>query len=375
MDIEWYDNYSPSGEDERKKLALMEQARKTRQLSLIPEAIGGIGDVLATANKAYGVNAPTDTMGDIQKATEAGITGKQTELTAKLEHDPMSDTSRQYQSLLARFLGKPSESMAGMSAAQIKEQIPAIEKLATLEAAKENRKGQRELRAIALQTSMNQREQLRADRAAKEESDKIAKDQKRQEDLEKQAQDRMTQVRGDRALQSIELQRDAAITAYNRLNEIKQSGRGLNPIDYTDILGQIYKARTGTAPTDTVLKDIHQATLKGNFGKAYTLITGNQAPATTQAIADSLQQMAASMGHQTDQLHEGYMTSRLSLPKDLEPERAERISKLGRGMSFKEATGLSNDNPSLVPTEVRRQTKDGRIAIFDANTKKFLRYE
>lgn len=165
------------------------------------------------------------------------------------------------------------------------------------------------------------------------------KESNQQDKLEQQARQSVTNLRGDKSLARAEEQRDAAIVAYNRIQEIEKQGGELNPIDYTDILGQIYKARTGAAPTEQVLNEIRQATAKGQFGKAFTYMTGKQAPATTLDITKSLKDMAMSMGQQADKFHEGYMKSHLIKPKGLEDGRWQPILTTGRGQSFQEATG------------------------------------
>jgi hypothetical protein len=167
------------------------------------------------------------------------------------------------------------------------------------------------------------------------------KDTARQDRLEDIARQDIVRIRGDKSLARTEEQRDAASMAYNRISQVEQSGKELNPIDYVDILGQIYKARTGTAPTEVVLNEAMQKTAKGNFGGMYTFFTGQQAPATTTDIMESLKDMALHMGKQADQFHEGYMKAHLDSPTGLEPERANRIKNLGRGISFAEATGLT----------------------------------
>lgn len=170
------------------------------------------------------------------------------------------------------------------------------------------------------------------------------KESQQQDRLEQQARNSVSQLRGDKSLARAEEQRDAAIVAYNRIQEIEQRGAELNPIDYTDILGQIYKARTGSAPTERVLEEIRQATAKGQFGKAYTFVTGQQAPATSKDITASLKDMASSMGQQADRFHEGYMKAHLIKPQGLEESRWQPILTTGRGQSFKEAIGSGSGN-------------------------------
>lgn len=170
------------------------------------------------------------------------------------------------------------------------------------------------------------------------------KESQQQDKLEEQYRKSFQQLRGDPSLKRTEEQRDAAAIAYNRIKEVKDHGQILNPIDYVDVLGQIYKARTGSAPTETVLSEARQQTAKGKYEKAYTFLTGQQAPATTQDIMDSLQTMARSMGEQADKFHDGYMRSRIKPPLGLAHDRVQNVVA-ERGMSFAEATGLDKENP------------------------------
>lgn len=163
------------------------------------------------------------------------------------------------------------------------------------------------------------------------------RESQQQDKLEEQYRKSFQQVRGDPSIKRAEEQRDAAAVAYNRIQEVKDHGQILNPIDYVDVLGQIYKARTGSAPTNEVLSEARQATAKGNFGKAFTFVTGEQAPATTEDIMSSLQDMARSMGEQADKFHDGYMRSRMNPPKGLAHDRVSNVVA-ERGMSFAEAT-------------------------------------
>ena len=162
--------------------------------------------------------------------------------------------------------------------------------------------------------------------------------QDRQDKLEHQFQQSITSIRGDMSLKNTETQRDAAISAYNRISHIEESGGLPNPVDYVDILGQIYKARTGSAPTEKVLDEARQQTSFGSFGKAWTYFTGQQMPATTQNIVSSLKDMVNDMGQQADKLHDGYMKSHITPPTGLDSETADRLINEGRGLSFAEGT-------------------------------------
>lgn len=258
---------------------------------------------------------------------------------AKDANDPNSDTSKQYQALAAKFTNKDPKEYANISASKLKEILKPMESYAATEINADMRK------AINANTLELQKMSLQ-NKADEHKLNLSTREDQQQDKLEEQAKNRISGIRGDASLKNVEAQRDAAITAYNRIDQVEKAGKVLNPIDYVDILGQIYKARTGSAPTETVLNEARQQTAKGSYGKVYTYLTGEQAPATTQAIMKSLKEMAAHMGEQSDKLHEAYMTPHLDMPTSLAPDRAERLKKLARGLSFKDATGYSN-NPTV----------------------------
>jgi hypothetical protein len=170
-------------------------------------------------------------------------------------------------------------------------------------------------------------------------------DNKEQERLYRDAVAHISSLRGDPSLKATETQRDAAISAYNRLNQISAAGKTPNPVDYVDIVGQIYKARTGVAPTDIVLKHALQETAHGKWGEAMTFLTGTQQSATTGNIADSLKEMVLHMGQQADELHDGYWTAHGEgvFDPNLSPDRAARLAKVTHGKSFAEATNYKKD--------------------------------
>lgn len=176
------------------------------------------------------------------------------------------------------------------------------------------------------------------------------KESNQQDKLEQQYRQSFQTIRGDPSIKRSEEQRDAAAIAYNRIKEVKDHGQVLNPIDYVDVLGQIYKARTGSAPTNEVLASARQATAKGSLDKAFTYMTGQQAPATTEDIMTSLQDMAQSMGQQADKFHDGYMRNRIKPPLGLAHDRVANVNA-ERGMSFAEATGQNQAGGSSdIPT-------------------------
>lgn len=112
--------------------------RKKKLLGLIPEAIAGVGDAMATANQAYGVKGKTDSMKDVMAATDAGVAELKTNANEKSKTDPSSNLSKQYQAVAAKafeLMGKkvnPAD-LAQMSAAQLEAVLPNLEKLSKMQ--------------------------------------------------------------------------------------------------------------------------------------------------------------------------------------------------------------------------------------------------
>lgn len=158
--------------------------------------------------------------------------------------------------------------------------------------------------------------------------------------LENQVINRIVGIRGDKSLARTEEQRDAAIQAYNTIGQIKSENRLPNQLEYYDILGQMWKARTGASPTDQAIRDLDASTLKGDLGKAYQYFSGNAAPRTTANVLDAIQSFAKQSGMQADKLHAGYMQSHLVKPKNMSQEDFSGIVQAHRGQTFSEATGV-----------------------------------
>jgi hypothetical protein len=176
-----------------------------------------------------------------------------------------------------------------------------------------------------------------------------------QDHLEQQAISRVSGIKGDASLARTELQRDAAIQAYKTIAEIKAEGRLPSQIEYYDIIGQMWKARTGQAPTDQAIKDLDAKTFKGDLGKATQFFTGKPAGRTTEAVLANIQNFAKSSGQQADKLHEGYMRTHLIKPAGLDDDRWQPILNTGRGTSFAEAIRDIEQSPGggsgLTPEE------------------------
>lgn len=173
--------------------------------------------------------------------------------------------------------------------------------------------------------------------------------------LENQVISRIVGIRGDKSLARTEEQRDAAIQAYNTIATVKQEGRLPNQLEYYDIIGQMWKARTGQSPTDQAIRDLDAKTLKGDLGKAYQYFTGNAAPRTTENVMNAIQSFADTSGKQADKLHGGYMRSHLIRPKNMTSDDFDRIVKAHRGLTFEEGTAESRQTKQVSPLSADEQ--------------------
>lgn len=147
---------SDSDNDARRQM--LAATNKEKMLSLIPEAIGGIGDAIAQGNQAYGVKGPMDTQDEIHKNTLADIDTKKAQFEQNLKDDPNSDISKQYQSAAVKafqMMGTKIDpaQLSKMSASQLEQNMPNIEKIA-------NMQNQKDMKNIQLQANLLKQKEL-----------------------------------------------------------------------------------------------------------------------------------------------------------------------------------------------------------------------
>lgn len=173
--------------------------------------------------------------------------------------------------------------------------------------------------------------------------------------LENQVISRIVGIRGDKSLARTEEQRDASMQAFNTIAQIKSEHRLPNQLEYYDILGQMWKARTGASPTDQAIRDLDAKTFQGDLGKALQYFSGNAAPRTTEGVMNAIQNFADISGKQADKLHTGYMQSHLIKPKNMAQADFDRIVQAHRGQTFEEGTSQyrqpANTGGGLTPEE------------------------
>jgi len=107
---------------------------KRRKLGIIPQALAGIGDTISASASAFGGNAPGGSMQRLMDRQDKDIEQGKKDIELKLKNDANSDISKQYQALLGQFMQTDPKDprILGLTANQIAEKIPAIEKIASL---------------------------------------------------------------------------------------------------------------------------------------------------------------------------------------------------------------------------------------------------
>lgn len=178
--------------------------------------------------------------------------------------------------------------------------------------------------------------------------------------MEQNAIQRVVSARGDSSLINIEKQRDAAAQGYNTLTKAEAEGRAPSQAEFYDVLGQLWKSRTGAAPTKDDLSSLKGTTAQSKLNSALQFWTGKPAGANTQDIIGNIKNFIQDTGEQLDRAHDAYMAPHLIKPSGLDDSRWNPIANLGRGLSFKDATDLVTikSNTGKVKRVSRAQAKE-----------------
>lgn len=146
-------------EDKRLRDANMAELELNRRKNLLPAAVAGFGDAVAAGANTRGAGLSTDAMKGVLASGDKALETGKTDFEQKLRNDPNSDVSKQYQALLAEMTKKSIDDpmLLGLSANQIAEKIPAIEKMM-------ERRSKEEMERLKLR----QERELAAAKAAKE---------------------------------------------------------------------------------------------------------------------------------------------------------------------------------------------------------------
>jgi hypothetical protein len=346
---------------------MVEDAVKARRWSLIPQVIAGAGDTLSAANAAYGGPGGGGAQANVNKIVAGNIEDNSKQFESGLQNDPSSDASKQYQNLLSKFLGKDPTSFTHMSAAQIKDQIPAIEKLATMEnsrAAKEqsmtmqaqNRVDSDANRKMQFEALQQNRESLNQDRDAK-------RNLQEQQQMEGKVQKHATEMQNANLPE--------LVNTYNELQGVFSAGgdvAGIGALD-SHVPGMLLSPEGIRNRTN--LQQLSNALLKQRSGAAvsdqeyrrFLLELAAGSMPTEKAIKTHLGKMGSDAKTVIGQLEAG-------LPANAMEEYKKHPGAI-TSADVKDPNALYSQPGG----EVKRRTKDGRTAIFDSATKQFKRYE
>lgn len=312
-------------EDQRRREAMNAEREHKRRMASLPGAIAGAGDAIAAGAKAFGVNNSTDTQDKVLDRAKDQYKESGDIFEMKLRQDPNSGVSKSYRSMVQQIVPDLAKNpnFSSMSAQEIGDKLPMIDTMMKAQAQKDTK----ELGLKQVQASK--------DAAAGQKHDT------EQDRLEAQAMQRVSSLRGDQALARIETQRDGAISAYSLLQQAKNEKRPLTQAEYYDLLGQLWKSRSGAAPTQESMRDLDSRTFKGDITKMATYFTGKPQGATTEAVLDNLRQFTKHTGDLTDAQHDAYMAPHLVKPAGLDEDRWNPIKNTARGMSFADAVKRS----------------------------------
>lgn len=308
----------------------------------IAMALSGLGDAFA-ARGGQNTDALAKTTALIQGRPKLALEKKQLEQQSSLmegEADPNSATSRAHQQYMIK-LGADPETVKGLSATQLAPMEALHEKVYGIDATTKER-------LLAAQIAADQRTQTSKENRLSREATLSAGQSNRdatlalrgdqqQDRIEQNAIARLSSIRGDSSMARIEQQRDAAIQAMDTIKNIKNGTLTNSGAVYNDLLGQLWRARTGSTPTDQVMQHLNDKTAKGDLAGAFTYITGSPAGKTTQEIMKNLENFVKTTGQKADKMHDAYMSTHLIKPTGLDDDRWQNIVKTHRGQSFAEA--------------------------------------
>jgi len=272
------------------------------------------------------------------------------EFKAQLEMQHKDPTSQD--SIAARdFLRKTLNIKVpdNISAAQLKEQFPVIEKML---AAREN-----------AQSRALQAEQNRILKEAIANKSDIAKGERLNETT-------MRSLENDKQVQALTTRQNAI----KRGKDMLASGVPLSPQLFKDIMREIATGMTGTsAVAQSFVKDTDIKTIGTELAKYEQFLTGD-----IQDLRKVNPQVIAHVSQVLDQMGKGFEHDKQERFKELAGRRMQGATTDQHKkalQSYMEGGVQPGSQPSSGANEERRTTKDGRVAIFDRNTKQFIRYE
>jgi hypothetical protein len=137
-----------------------EDESKKHMLGLIPTGLAGVGDAISNAGSAFGAKGTTGGLERTQATLIHGEKLRKAQFDENLLNDPNSDISKHYQNTLAMMMQtKPTDpKIINLSAEQIKQTLPEVEKFITHQLQREATQAGKELGISEKQSQFDSRQ-------------------------------------------------------------------------------------------------------------------------------------------------------------------------------------------------------------------------
>jgi len=314
--------------DDAQRKAMLDELNKRRKLNILPMALAQASDAVAGAASAFGANVSQGHAKAEGEREEKDTAEAKQQFEDKLRHDPNSDISKQYQGLLSKFLQKdPNDPMIqGRSAAQIAEQIPAIEKLAAMQ----NQKDMKELQLKQIQ--------------ANKEMQMTMMNANRQDKLEKETRewvDNLTKARNGQIGQQ-DAKVNGSIHLLNLMDQYKDKNGNYNipnsqyaelALGLANVISPTGQASEGTR------REIESRTAKGDLNGALTYLGFDPKTlgGSTQSVFQNLRHSIERQGTVSEDLRNNYLDQqKATAPSGLNKDQRDRLLNQTFGNSVKD---------------------------------------
>lgn len=139
--------------------------------------------------------------------------------------------------------------------------------------------------------------------------------------------------RGDPALGDISKQQTAIGMGYRTLVDVRAGKMTLTPAVWTDVMGQLWKGRTGGVPPEQVMKHLEQGNVVEAFRDTLNKLSGYELKQDVQpnVVIDNMLDFLDNSGKDVDERYQGLMASHLvkddALPDDKYKELVDAVNK------------------------------------------------
>lgn len=143
----------------------------------------------------------------------------------------------------------------------------------------------------------------------------------------------ITSSRGDPALGDISKQQTAIGLGYRTLADVRAGKMTLTPAIWTDVMGQLWKGRTGGVPPEQVMKHLEQGNVVEAFRDTLNKLSGYELKQDVQpkVVIDNMLDFLDNSGKDVDERFQGLMASHLvkddALPDDKYKELVDAVNK------------------------------------------------